>query len=163
MLHDRLEKLEELGLFLNVQGWWKTYPHLNSTSPSGWSKTSQTQLFLTEFRSRFAMFENWHSIAIFESLYAIIHSFPARFIIHFPLHFTSYNPNSPIKPTRLIYKLFGPLYIFIVSVIFFFPTLSSFWPSLHIHFHFPTVANKTFASIHHWFKVLESNYLCKNT
>ena len=123
MLHDRLEKLEELGLFLNVQGWWKTYPHLNSTSPIGWSKTSQTQQFLAEFRSRFAMFENLHSIAIFESLYAIIHFFPARVIIHFPLHFILFNPNSPIKPTRLIYKIFGPLYIFIVN--FIFPTLAN--------------------------------------
>ena len=59
--------------------------------------------------------ESFHSITIFERLHAII---PARIIIHFPLHCILFNPNSPIKPTRLIYKLFGPLYIFIVSFIF---------------------------------------------
>jgi hypothetical protein len=120
---------------------------------SKWLVKRLVKLRIHKFTSRFAMFESlhsiesFHSITIFERLHAII---PARVIIHFPLHFTSYihyiffNPNSPIKPTRLIYKIFGQLYIFIVSIIF--PTLSSFWPSLHIHFQFPfpTLADKPY-------------------
>ena len=94
-----------------------------------------------ELRRRFSIFESFHAIVHFFFQQESLSIF--RYHIHFITFF--FIPNPPIKPTKVIYKLFGPLHIFIVC------------------FLFPTLANKTFLPYTIESIFLESKYFFKNT